>query len=237
MENVWGLGLSGAYVLLVLGVSSVLSRKGASSEVTRKFVHIALGGWWVIAMVFFTSPLWAAILPAAFIVVNGFAHRAQKLSFMSREQDNTLGTVYYAVSLTLLALFSFWIGRPYVGALGVFCMAFGDGFAAVIGQRFGARSMLGVKGKSLSGSAAMFVASYVSCAVVLLIAGQPFALLVALLLAVVATALELFSVAGLDNLTVPLGVSALYVVLFLPAAFYTPALVGMLLSGVIVVAS
>lgn len=237
VENILGLVFSGIYVLLILGISSVLSRRGAPSEVTRKFVHIALGGWWIIAMIFFTSPVWAAVLPAVFIVVNGLAHRAQKLTFMAREKDNTLGTVYYAVSLTLLALFSFWIGKPYVGALGVFCMAFGDGLAAVIGQRFGSKAAVGMKGKSLVGSATMFAASFVSCVAVLLIAGQPYALLIALLLALVATALELLSIVGLDNLTVPLGVSALYVVLFLPAAFYTPVIIGMLLSGVIVVAS
>lgn len=42
---------------------------------------------------------------------------------------------------------------------------------------------------------------------------------------------------GLDNLFVPLGVSALYTVLFLPAAAYTPALAGLLLSGAVALAS
>ena len=42
---------------------------------------------------------------------------------------------------------------------------------------------------------------------------------------------------GLDNLFVPLGVSALYAVLFLPAAAYTPALAGLLLSGAVALAS
>ena len=59
----------------------------------------------------------------------------------------------------------------------------------------------------------------------------------AVLLAAVATALEAASPAGLDNLSVPLGVSALYAVLFLPASWYTPALVGLLLSGAVVLAS
>ena len=59
----------------------------------------------------------------------------------------------------------------------------------------------------------------------------------AALLAAVATALEAASPAGLDNLSVPLGVSALYAVLFLPASWYTPALVGLLLSGAVVLAS
>ena len=258
MENLIGLGVSLAYVLAVLGASSLAARRGASSEATRKFVHIALGGWWLIAARFFDSPLWAAALPAAFILVNAFAYRRQKLSFMGRDGgEDTPGTVYYAVSLTALALFSFGIGTPYVGALGFFCMAFGDGFAAVLGKRFGRRVLVGCCGKTLVGSATMLAVSFASCAVVLMapppfgaggILGAPggaFAplgslaasLLAAALLAAVAAAIEAFSVEGLDNLFVPLGVSALYAVLFLPAAAYTPALAGLLLSGAVALAS
>lgn len=75
MENLIGLGVSLAYVLAVLGASSLAARRGASSEATRKLAHIALGGWWLIAARFFDSPLWAAALPAAFILVNAFAYR------------------------------------------------------------------------------------------------------------------------------------------------------------------
>ena len=174
MENLIGLGVSLAYVLAVLGASSLAARRGASSEATRKFVHIALGGWWLIATRFFDSPLWAAALPAAFILVNAFAYRRQKLSFMGRDGgEDTPGTVYYAVSLTALALFSFGIGASYVGALGFFCMAFGDGFAAVLGKRFGRRVLVGCCGKTLVGSATMLAVSFASCAVVLM-APPPF---------------------------------------------------------------
>lgn len=269
MQNVVGMGLSLVYVLVVLGISSLLSRRGMGAEGTRKLVHIALGGWWVIASLFFTSPWWAAALPAVFIVVNALAWRKQTLTFMARgegEGEDTPGTVYYAVSLTLLALFSFGIGAPFVGALGVFCMAFGDGFAAVLGKRFGRRALPAVGGgKSLVGSGVMFGVSFVSCAVVLLVAGAggwggavptfvpsgsagvasagvvagmdagtaALVVLVALGLAAVATVLEAVSPAGLDNLSVPLGVSGLFAVVFLPTAGYTPALVGMLLSGAV----
>ena len=234
MENLIGLGVSLAYVLAVLGASSLAARRGASSEATRKFVHIALGGWWLIATRFFDSPLWAAALPAAFILVNAFAYRRQKLSFMGRDGgEDTPGTVYYAVSLTALALFSFGIGASYVGALGFFCMAFGDGFAAVLGKRFGRRVLVGCCGKTLVGSATMLAVSFASAPLGSLAAS----LLAAALLAAVAAAIEAFSVEGLDNLFVPLGVSALYAVLFLPAAAYTPALAGLLLSGAVALAS
>lgn len=260
MQNAVGMGLSLVYVLAVLAAASLLARRGMGEEGTRKLVHIALGGWWVVAAPSFTSPWWAAALPAAFIVVNALAWRRQKLAFMARgEGKDTPGTVYYAVSLTLLALFSFGLGAPYAGALGVFCMAFGDGLAAVLGRRFGSRPLPGAgDGKSLAGSAAMLGVSFVSCAGVLLAAAAAgwegavpwFAagagltpgvaaasVLAALGLAVAATALEAVSPAGLDNLSVPLGVTGLYAVLFLPASPFTPALAGLLLSGAVALAA
>ena len=250
--NLLGVVLSGAYVFAVLAASSLLARRGASAEATRKLVHIGLGGWWVVASWFFTSAWWAAALPALFVAVNYYAYRKQRLSFMAREEgEDTPGTVYYAVSLVVLALYAFGIGAPYVGALGVLCMAFGDGLAAVAGKRFGRRRIaFAGGGKSYAGSAAMLGASFLSCLAVLLLpapvgaglaaAGAQAALAavgVAFVLAVAATLFELFSVDGLDNLFVPLGVVALYVALFLPGAPFAPLLAGVALSGAVAVVS
>lgn len=253
MSNVVGMGVSLVYVLAVLGASSLLARRGWSAEATRKLVHIALGGWWLIAAAFFASPLWAAALPAVFILVNGWAWRRAHLKFMGREgAEETPGTVYYAVSLTALALFSFGLGAPYVGALGVFCMAFGDGLAAVVGKRFGG----GGAGKTVAGSVTMFLVSLASCAGVFAwgaamgwqgaapvfaglsgVAGFAVAVAVAAGLAAAATWFERVSPAGLDNLTVPLGVSGLFAVLLLRAGWWTPGATGLLLSGAVAMMS
>lgn len=56
MQNAVGMGLSLVYVLAVLAASSLLARRGMGEEGTRKLVHIALGGWWVVAALSFTSP-------------------------------------------------------------------------------------------------------------------------------------------------------------------------------------
>ncbi|WP_418931286.1 DUF92 domain-containing protein, partial [Gordonibacter pamelaeae] len=56
-------------------------------------------------------------------------------------------------------------------------------------------------------------------------------------LAVAATVLEAASPEGLDNLSVPLGVTGLYAVLFLPAGPFTPAVAGVLLSGAVALAA
>ena len=275
MGDAAGAALSGAYVLAVLAGAALLSRAGASAETARKVVHIGLGGWWIVASLLVGSALAAAALPAAFVVVNGVAYRTRRLSFMAREEGrDTPGTVYYAASLAVLALCSFGLGAPYVGALGVLCMSFGDGLAAVAGRRFGRRRIAAAGGgKTVAGSATMFAASFLSCAFVLLAAppvgagmaggagraagadavglasggaalgasaafeAVAAAFGIAAVLAAVATLFELFSVDGLDNLTVPLGVSAVYVALFLPSSPLAPAAAGLALSGAVAVAS
>ena len=61
MGNAVGLGVSVAFVVGVLAVSGLLSRRGADAEATRKFVHIALGLWWLIAWAFFTLAAWRCV--------------------------------------------------------------------------------------------------------------------------------------------------------------------------------
>lgn len=90
-------------------------------------------------------------------------------------------------------------------------MTWGDGMAALLGQRFGKHryQILGIT-KSWEGSLAMAVVSYLVTNLVLL-AGQELSWqiwVVSLAVAVIATALEAVSKLGVDNLTVPLGSAA-----------------------------
>ena len=137
MSNIVGIACSVLWVLLILGISMYLEKKGLlSDEGSRKFVHIGVSNFWFIAMYFFTSSFWASLIPILFIVVNFLSYRFSLISSMERKDKeiNDLGTVYYPISLTVLALFSFSsLSLPYVGALGILTMGYGDGFAAIIG--------------------------------------------------------------------------------------------------------
>ena len=127
-----------------------------------------------------------------------------------------LGTVYYAISLLILALFSFLAyGNPIIGGLGILMMGYGDGLAAVVGKKYPLGPyQLGDNKKSLSGSLTMFVASFLVGFLFLSVTGQSQALVPALGLSAIATALEAITPWGLDNLTVPLLSSAAYYWLF-----------------------
>ncbi|PMB74477.1 hypothetical protein C0195_02530 [Candidatus Bathyarchaeota archaeon] len=88
-------------------------------------------------------------------------------------------------------------------------MAYGDAFASLIGEKYGKRKYKLLTNKSLEGSVAMFVFSFLSLAVSLIFFSMlyPFSLLdkilVAAMVALVATVVEGISPMGFDNLTVP----------------------------------
>ncbi len=71
MNNWIGLGISFGFVFVVIGLSTLLSTlKVLDGESSRKFIHIMVSNWWFIAMFFFDNVWFAAITPAAFVVIN-----------------------------------------------------------------------------------------------------------------------------------------------------------------------
>ncbi len=215
LQNILGIIVSFIYVFAVIFLAGFLERFG--KEASRKTVHILVANWWLIAMIFFTSPLWAAFVPACFVLLNGLSYRFNLFSAMERgEGRGDLGTVYYAISLLILALFSFSpYGSPIIGGLGILVMGYGDGLAAVIGKKYPLGPYrLGGNQKSLSGSLTMFLSSFLVSFLFLSLTGQSRTLVPALALSVIATVLEAMTPWGLDNLTVPLLTSAAYYWLF-----------------------
>ena len=59
MNNWLGLLISYAYIALVIVGAKVFEKRG--KEFSRKFIHIMLGNWWIIAMYVFSN-VWFAII-------------------------------------------------------------------------------------------------------------------------------------------------------------------------------
>lgn len=212
--NIWGIIVSFVFIFLVIGISTLLTNKKIlSGEGSRKFIHIGVANWWIIAMIFFDSPLWAAIVPALFIIINYISYKKQVFKAMERGKGkNDLGTVYYAISLFILSIITFSKGMdPYVGAMGILIMGYGDGFAAIIGEKYGKHSFTLMNSKkSLEGSLAMFIVSFIVAFIIAVLAGNSCIWLLPLSIALIATIVEIFSPYGIDNLTVPLITSLSY---------------------------
>lgn len=216
-----GLGISYAYATGLLVLAELVRRwRGYPQDFTRKIVHVG-AGMWVFGVLALFDNWYIGIIPfATFIGINYVLWRSRFLEAMDAP-DSSPGTVYFALSITLLFL-AFWRtnspdDRGFIAAAGTMAMTWGDSLAAIIGKRFG-RHKYRLSGATLSyeGSAAMFVAAAVSMFLTILLVpgsalgpltppvGAGTALVAALAAAAVATLAEALSPKGTDNLSVPL---------------------------------
>lgn len=204
MNNIIGLIVASIYILVIFLTSKLFEKKG--KEVTRKYIHIMLSNIWFISMVFFDNYIIAAILPMLFVIINSLSYKFNLIKIMEREDKKEgIGTVYYAISLTVLSLVTFYINKPILALPGILIMGYGDGLAAVIGQKVKSKSfnILGST-KSIAGSATMLIVSLIISILIFSFIGIEYLILKAFLIAIIATILEAISVKGLDNITVPL---------------------------------
>ena len=215
-----GLAISYAYATGLLVVSEALRRLfGLQPDLTRKLIHIG-AGMWVFGVLRLFNRWESGILPfATFIVLNYLFYRYQIFSAM--DDKSSLGTVYFAISVTLL-FGLLWrpvgpVDRAPIAVAGVMAMTWGDALAALIGKRIGQhRYQIGQSDRSWEGSVAMFVVSTAAMFLVLLLLpgsslsphstpyGAGWALLAAVVSAAFATLAEAVSPHGTDNLSVPL---------------------------------
>ena len=212
--NIIGVIISFIFVFTIIGISEVLKKKGILSvEGSRKFVHVGVSNWWILAMYMIPNYIFALIPLLIFVVLNYMSYKKNIFSSMERGRGKEdLGTVYFPLSLAVLVLFTWWDGvlfkNPYYGAVGALVMGYGDGFAAILGDRYGKHVYhIRRSKKSIEGSVAMFVFSFLVTIVILLLEfhtlhGLHF--LVAFFVAIASTVIEGITPLGFDNISVPL---------------------------------
>ncbi|AFY42016.1 diacylglycerol/polyprenol kinase family protein [Nostoc sp. PCC 7107] len=205
------------WVSLILLVAWVVSRFATDdSEIVRKIVHIGTGNvillaWWldIPAEVGVTASILASI-------VTLLSYRLPILPGINSVGRRSLGTFFYAVSFGILVGWFWHLQQPQYAAIGIMVMTWGDGLAALVGQRFGQHKykVFGVN-KSWEGSLTMTLASYMVSSLILLgVQGNIWQIwVVSLAVAIASTGLEAISFLGIDNLTVPLGSAGLAFVL------------------------
>jgi phytol kinase len=201
------------WVLLMLLIAWVVYRFASGDpEIVRKIVHIGTGNvillaWWldIPASVGITASIVAS-------VVTLLSYRFPLLPGINSVGRQSLGTFFYAVSFGILVAWFWHLQQPQYAAIGIMVMTWGDGLAALVGQRFGQHKykVFGSQ-KSWEGSLTMALVSYLICNLILLsVQGNLWQTwVVSLAVAIAATGLEAVSFLGVDNLTVPLGSAAL----------------------------
>ncbi|MGJ3248969.1 MAG: diacylglycerol/polyprenol kinase family protein [Elainellaceae cyanobacterium] len=201
-----------AWLGAIVLIAEILNKTNlGGAEATRKVVHIGVGNVILLAW-FLQIPSWFSITASA--ICSGIAllsYRYPILPGINSVGRKSLGTFFYALSIGILVAWFWRLEKYHYAALGILVMTWGDGFAALIGQRWGkhAYELWGIQ-KSWEGSLTMAGVSYVISSILLLgVQGNVWqSWLVPLAIALVSTGLEAFSKFGIDNLTVPLGSAA-----------------------------
>ena len=213
MRQDWlALIISYIYVFAMIGIGEGLRKwRGYSTEFTRKLIHISVGMWAFGTVLLFRHWYFAIISPLSFVLLNYISYRGEIFKSVETGEKGNLGTVYFPISFAIIICL-LW-ERPNLLVASLMPMTWGDALAAVLGRRYGQRkySVLGST-RSVEGSLAMFLFSWLSISLALLLLpplGWQTSLLYALAVAVFATLVEALSPWHVDNLTVPLLSAAL----------------------------
>lgn len=190
-------------VLVILLLSELGWRKHwLHGEVGRKFVHVTVGTF-VAFWPYFLGWTEIRLLSLAFFVVVLTTMHLGLFRAIGSVQRPTYGEIFFALSVGLLTLITESKG---VYAAAILQMALADGFAAIVGGRYGTQNKYHLFGrtKSIVGSMTFFVIS-LSLLIgysLFSIAGLEWQLV--MVTALLATLLENVAALGFDNLLVPL---------------------------------
>ncbi len=192
------------YIFSIFLISIIYKKFNKDNkEVLRKIIHIGMGPLLPIAQ-YLKIDQTSALIFTAIISLLIFLNYLYRLFPTIEDIDRkSFGTLFYCISLFLL-IFLFWEKDPYSLLAGFFIMTFGDGLAGLIGKNLKSKSWFFLKQKkSLFGTFTMFLTSFLIVWSLGYIQQNNFNINF-LMIAFIATALEQFSVIGIDNFLVPI---------------------------------
>ncbi|MFW9943713.1 MAG: diacylglycerol/polyprenol kinase family protein [Candidatus Sifarchaeia archaeon] len=246
LELVWDIVafiISFILILMLVQINAAIEKSGKlSTVVTRKVIHTFAAPVWVVSWLLFSGGVFsrwlAMVVPLLFVIQfiaigTGKMQNEDFVRSMSRSGDPREllgGTLYYAFMMVVIGILWFYV--PPDGnlanatplALIVFgCLAGGDGFADVIGRKYGGDRKFGIGGaeKTLAGVIGMFIGSFLFSFVLVFLFSIEVAIfnvvdliLPIVVVSLVATIVEAITPKGLDNLTI--SIAAIVMVLLLP---------------------
>ncbi len=200
-------------IVLLLITEKIISKK--YPVMSRKILHIMVGNVAFLLPIFETRWIMAFVAAGPFIVFTFLmsSHTPIKsIRGKTSSAGHSMGLVYYSITWTILAYLFF--DNMVVIAIGILAMSYGDGFASVIGSKYGLKkyNLFGDE-KSYVGSFSMFIFTYFMMLVAILFYGIEFSYTILLflgLIALIAAVIEGVTPKGLDNLFVPFVVAFLY---------------------------
>ncbi len=183
-----------------------------SGEIGRKFVHITVGTFVAFWPLFLG---WGdiRILSLSFFVVVLISMQMGFFRVIKSVLRPTYGEIFFALSVGLLTVITV---SKAIYAVAILQMALADGFAAIVGTRYGRENKYHLFGrtKSLAGSLTFFVISLTLLIGYSLFSEAGLAWHYVVLTALGATLIENIAALGFDKLVVPVGVAFLLTLVY-----------------------
>lgn len=203
------LAMMAVFVLLVFA-EKIQKYEHLNPEVSRKFVHITVGSFVAFWPFFIPDDMIYAIC-VAFIVVILFTRMSGLFPSIHRVPRKTWGDILFPVGI---AGTLFLADDPWIFTAAILHLSLADGFAALIGERYGknnAYKILGYK-KTLAGNMAFFLISMSITAALVWFNPGSFSMIATSVLIIVpifTTTIESLAVRGSDNILVPISLTLL----------------------------
>ena len=198
------------WITIILLISFLCKRYFPSKEeLSRKIIHIGTGPVILLAWLF-NIPKNIAFLSALFVTIAlGINYQYRLVPAIEDIERKSFGTIAYGISITLLILL-FWPRYASSISIGVLSMAFGDGLAGLIGRSINSPqwSILG-QTKSIIGTITMGSVVAITTSIISSTNNLGLQSLEIIGISLIATCLEQISPWGIDNLTVPIGVTCI----------------------------
>jgi phytol kinase len=206
------MGVVAAFYLALFGVAEVVrARIRIGADSTRPLVHV-IGGLFALSLpIFFSEPWPVVVLGLGFVAFMAGTKVLGLLQAIHGVQRPTAGALVYPLGITVafVGTGAEWPAYP----VAVLALAVGDAAGGIVGRRFGTHRfrVLGTV-RTVEGSLAAFVFAVLATAAVLLSRDAALfpAVGLAMVVGVVVVTVEALSPRGIDNLTIPAAVVALF---------------------------
>ena len=209
-------GIGYAFVCLLL--SLLLYKIGMSKKFTRKIVHILVGFEWCVLNYFFGAGVYFLSVCLFFLILLSLAYKFRLMPMISSDDDNSPGTVYYAVAMSGVAIVACFVrGIMLPFGIAIFCTSIGDGLAGVVGQLVKKYNPKIYGNKTLFGTLTNVVASALCIVVMNCVFNMNLKAWHIAAITFFSVTLELVTGKGLDNISITWGVTTLtYGLIFYP---------------------
>ena len=187
-----------------------------NSEVSRKFMHVSGGVLSLFFFSFFTSHWWVLLLCTIALLLLTVTFFRDQLSGIHKTDRQSLGSLFFPIPVYICFFAATELNSGVLFYLPILLLTISDAVAEWGGKKWGKYSRSFFNGqKTLMGSLCFAISAFIISCITLIIfqTPVPYSILISISVASIVSVIELISLKGWDNITVPIS-TLLVLILF-----------------------